>query len=163
LPVRRSMVALNDKEDEDYSDCDVGLVWGWVALPNFVHTVHTCPNLCIIFCTFWTLGSFSLRTSGQDLANISSKTFQNVWQWCDVAWISPFTNHWTKWWHWMTKKTTSVRCLGMEAFVVRFCWCNLLLCVSPIVAWDFEVHARLIFFYHFMWKWYWMHVVSPIK
>ena len=49
----------------------------------------------------------------------------------------------------MTKKTTSVRCLGMEAFVVRFCWCNLLLCVSPIVAWDFEVHARLILFLSF--------------
>ena len=71
---------LNDEEDKDYSDCDVGLVWDWVALPNFVHTVHICPILCIIFCTLWILGCFSLRTSGQDLANILSKTFQNVWQ-----------------------------------------------------------------------------------
>ena len=75
---RHGMGTIDDEEDKVYSDCDVGLVWDWIALANFVHTVHICPILCILFCTLWILGSVSLRTSGQALANISSKfSFQN--------------------------------------------------------------------------------------
>ena len=42
LPVCRTMVAFNDKEDEDYNDCDVGLVWGWPILYILCILVYTC-------------------------------------------------------------------------------------------------------------------------
>ena len=69
-----NMEPLNDEEDKDCSNCDIGLVWDWVALPDFVHTVHVSPILCIIFCTFC-LAHSCLERRPLNLLSFSSQCF----------------------------------------------------------------------------------------